>query len=78
LLEQRADNKGYYCIRLYTKEDKLVPCNWTFYDDGLSFPLAKEFVDNDYRVYTGEISDKIFNEIQKLEDEKGIECYDDI
>lgn len=78
LLEHRYDSKGYYCIRLYTKEDTLVPCNWTFYDDGLSFPLSKEFVDNDYPVYAYELPDDIFNEIKRLEEEMEIDYYDDI
>lgn len=78
LLEHRDDSKGYYCIRLYTKEDTLVPCNWTFYDDGLSFPLAKEFVDNDYPVDAYELPDDIYNEIKQLEKETGIDYHNDI
>lgn len=78
ILEHREDSKGYYCVRLYTKDDTLVPCNWTFFEDGLSFPLKKEFIDNDYPCWDGEIPEDIFDEIIRMENEKGIDYYDDI
>lgn len=78
LLEHSDDSKGYYCIRLYTKDDKLVPCNWTFFEDGLSFPLRKELVDNDYPRNSYETSEEIYDEINRLEEEEGKDYYDDI
>lgn len=77
LLDHRQDSKGYYCIRLYTKEDILVPCDWTFFDDGLSFPLSNEYID-DYPAWDGEIPTDIFNELLRMENEEGIDYYNDV
>ena len=77
LLDHYDDSEGYFCIRLYDNKDGLVPCDWRFFEDGYSFPLSKEFVDNDYPVWEG-LSSEMIDKIIKLENEEGIDYFDDI
>lgn len=73
----QSDNDGYFCIRLYTKEDNLVPCDWKFFEDGKSFPLQPNKIENDYPA-RDDYSQDIKSEIQRYEDEEDLDYYDDI
>jgi uncharacterized protein YwqG len=80
ILNHREDNAfdEYYAIREYARLDGLIPC------DNVSsyikpFPLFPELKEDDYPVWDGGgIPEALGDEILRLEEDAGIEYFDDI
>lgn len=78
VFEHLMDLEGYFCVRTYTKEDTLLPCDWVN-EKMKAFPLVPKAVFNDAPVWDGGgIPGEIEDEILRLEEEDDIEYYGDI
>lgn len=78
LAHYKTKYEGYYEIRMYKKTDNLVSCDWQS-EVFKGFPLKIKEVDNDYPVWDGGgIPLEIEDEIIRLNDEEGIDYFDDI
>lgn len=78
VFDHLMDLNGYFYVRTYKKEDKLIPCNW-INRNIRAFPLAPKAVFNDTPNWDGGgIPIEIENEILCLEEKEGIEYYEDI
>lgn len=76
--EHLANVEGYFCIRMYKKQDVLIPCEY-INEDMKAFPLVPKAVYNDMPVWDGGgIPLDIMEEILRLEDCEDIEYYEDI
>ncbi len=78
VLDKLNNLDGYFCVRTYGRDDKLVPCNWVN-ENIKAFPLVANPVDNDFPVWDGGgIPLEIAEEVLRLEDEEGIYYFEDI
>ncbi len=77
-LDNLMDLEGYFMVRTYNKNDKLVQCSW-INENIKALPLVPIAVENDFPVWDGGgIPSEIEDEILRLEDEEDIDYYEDI